>query len=269
MLAKWKTTGFSGLLMLLVVTGVTQRLDAQTEGPGSGWGRRPPLHTGSGPGDMRRMRTFAGGEIQTGFVFLNGQYLAPPYRIAIDGEDILINGLRVPAATIPRSQQRPGFSGRGGGFMVRRAADRLQGHLMQDGLLIHIDAYTCLLAQTDQAVAVVDILLGSESSEEKATQLAAGTAMELSLDQWATLANAFTGTPELADRLTVLKESVARQISSEDEAAWGYAISVPVMTTIGFGLSVFALGTLLACRLPLFTGDFDPSTVGRCSTSSV
>jgi len=122
-----KQIGLIFLLLTLLLNSVSENLWAQTETLNSGRPQRPPWQANPERRTARGVRTPAQAEISTGFVFLNGQYLCPPYTIALAGGDVSLNGVRLPTLSLARSSQRAYSQGRGG----RMPSQRLVGWLRQ------------------------------------------------------------------------------------------------------------------------------------------
>jgi hypothetical protein len=74
--------------------------------------------------------------------------------------------------------------------------------------------------------------------------------MEFSSIQWASLVDGFEVSPELLDRVAILRETLAQQQELGEQMPWYLGGSFPIMPILGFVLAVLALGTLLSCRPP-------------------
>lgn len=204
----------------------------------------PKDWAGQGEGDPEEV------EISTGFVFLNGQYVCPPYTIASSGTKVSLNGIMLPALSIARPNQRTPFQRRGG----RRPSQRLMGSLKQlltnDGLLIHLHEDTMAMIPFHQALPILDTLLSSQSPEEKIKGVIPEELTGVSSAQWTFLVDGFEASPEILDRVAILRETRAEQQELGGKIPWYLAGSFPIMPILGFLLAVLALGTLLSCRPP-------------------
>ena len=244
-------TGLVFVLMLQVLISGDQLADAQaqTEGLNTDKGRRPGQHLRApgrtGPGSYA-MESVA---VQTGFVFIDSQYMAPPYTLTIEGNELAINGIRLPVGALSRSNQRSVYQRRRGGMPTQRMAGWLKQQLTQDALFIHVNADTAVFVLCHQALPLLETLVSDLSPDKKVHALSTKDPKEISSAHWAALVQGFEGTPELSERITRLGTMLAQHNPAEG-TGWESSIPVPIMTAIGFGLSVFALGMLLACRPP-------------------
>lgn len=212
----------------------------------------PELHqTGSeGTQDLEKV------EISTGFVFINGLYACPPYRIASVENDVSINGIALAAQSVTQPMRSAHHSGRKVGSPTQPLAGQVIHHLEQDALLIVFEPDTAVLVPYYQAAAILNALSSDDSSNDKVNALTQGEGAALLREQWASLVDGFEPSQELQDRIAALGETLAKQQEFGEEAAWYLSGVFPIMTILGFALAVLALGTLLSCRPPVFFSKF-------------
>jgi hypothetical protein len=203
-----KQNGSIILLLTLLLTSVSEDLWAQPETLNSDKGRRSFSQGGPGGRTTRGARAPERVELSTGFVFLNGQYVFPPYTIAVAGNEISLNGVVLPPPSLTRSNQRTQFQRRGGRMPSQRQVAWLKQNLAQDGLLIHLDEKTMALIPGYRAVTILDTLLSSESPDYKVQALDQEELTEFSSIQWAALVDGFEASPELLDRVAILRETL-------------------------------------------------------------
>ena len=133
-------------------------------GPEFGPGRGPG---GSGPGNFGGFGGFGGGgfgggprferqpdrlpelPIETGYLFLDGQYLAPPYKIALAEGGVTVNGRQLPCRA-PEQE----FARGGGGDRRFENPDPWRRLAVQVG--IQLSNQAVVMAFTDQPLVVLD-----------------------------------------------------------------------------------------------------------------
>ncbi|MCF7974974.1 MAG: DUF5658 family protein [Phycisphaerae bacterium] len=244
-----KQIGLIFLFLILPINSASANLREQTEAVNSAKGRCLLLQVGLG-------RTARGAsnpeqvEISTGFVILHGQYIIPPYTIAVKDNEVFLNGIALPPLSDIQSNQHPHVQRRGTRRAPLRQVGWLKQNLEQDALLIHLNTETIALIPYYQASTVLDTLLSSESPEEKVQLLAQEEMAGFSSIDWASLVNGFETSPELQDRVANLRETLAQQQKVGDKAVWYLTGPFPIMPILGFAMTVLALGTLLNCRPP-------------------
>jgi len=244
--------GFIYLLWALLVNSALGEAWSQTGALHSDQSHRVLRQAGPGGRALRGGRALDKAEVSTGFVFLNGQYVCPPYAVSVTGNELSVNGIVLPAQSFIQANQQGQFPRRRAGMPPQRLAGQLKLNLAQDALLIHLDADSAALVPGYQTLTVLDTLLSSESREEKVRALVQEDLAAFSSTQWASLVGAFETPPELMDRVVALRETLAEQQELGDKMPWYLAGSFPVMPVLGFVLAVLALGTLLSCRPPAF-----------------
>jgi hypothetical protein len=110
-----KQIGFILLFLTLFLNSGSKGLNAQPESANSDRAHRLPPQGGPGDRAGQGPRGPEEFEISTGFVFLNGQYVCPPYTMASTGSKVSLNGIVLPALSLARSNQSTHSQRRGGG----------------------------------------------------------------------------------------------------------------------------------------------------------
>lgn len=200
--------------------------------------------------------------ISSGFVLFEGEYLAPPYTLVPDGEDLLINGRRVSArrAAGPRADNL-----RAEGSSVARTKRqsapfpfwvRMRQELQNDASLIVLDGKLIGVVPYAASIKMFDALLSDHSDEEKSALLAELNLRWMHPERWARVVAAFRPTAELVARVTPQIErnrlaSEANTAAHETYMRSRIFHSRPVTYTITVAtmlLAVIATGRLLTHR---------------------
>jgi len=238
------------LFLTLFLNAVPEGLNAQVESENSDRPQRLLPHAGPGDRASRNVQDLEEVEISAGFVFLHGQYVCPPYTIASTGNGVSLNGVVLPALPLARSDQRTHFRRRGRRVPLQRLVGWLKQSLAQDGLLIHLDEDTMAMIPFYQVLPILDALVSSQSPEEKIKGCTQQELTGFSSEQWTSLVHGFEVSPEVLDRVEILRETQAAQQELGGKIPWYLAGSFPIMPILGFVLSVLALGTVLSCQPP-------------------
>ncbi len=208
------------LFLTLFLNSVPEGLSAQVESANSDRPHRLLPQAGPGARALRGARGPEEVEISAGFVFLNGQYVCPPYTIASAGNEVSLNGIVLPVLSLTRSNQRMHFQRRGRRMPPQRLVGWLKQSLAQDGLLIHLDENTMTMIPCYQALPILDTLLSSQSLEEKIKGCTQQELTGFSLEQWAYLVDGFEASPEILDRVALLRETQAEQQELGGKTPW-------------------------------------------------
>lgn len=252
MKTKLKRIRLMFLLCILLFNARPGGLQAQTEAVNSDRGRRffaparPEGRPARGAPGLEQV------EVSTGFVFLNGRYISPPYTIAVKEGEASLNGVVLPGLSLAQQNQQGRFPRRRAWMPPQRLAGQLKHNLEQDALFIHLNTDSAALVPYYQAQPILDTLLSSASPEDKVEALSQAELDGFSASQWTALVEGFETSLELEERVTALKETLAEQQELGDKMAWYLAGPFPLMPILGFALAVLALGTLLSCRPPAF-----------------
>ncbi|HUT95362.1 MAG TPA: DUF5658 family protein [Thermoguttaceae bacterium] len=218
------------------------------------------------------VETVRGEPIDRGFVFVDGQFLPPPYVVGRRGDDLLINDRLVAkdwfARRGPRPDRRTGMGpGRRHGDFPQsrgrrreegraRTLEQLEDRLCTGGLLIWLDGGSAGFLEEESAIPVLDILLCDASNEEKLQSLIDEEVRGVGSSQWAEILESFQPTPELIERVGLVAAENQR-IADENETKHeklmlaGFFRSKPMsygVTIAAMGLAVVALGNLLSYR---------------------
>ncbi|MHC4179099.1 MAG: DUF5658 family protein [Planctomycetota bacterium] len=199
-----------------------------------------------------------GQAINSGYVILGGRYLSPPYVVGHRGEEVYINGHRIPAESL--REERPGGLGypdpwgpparrlrrwqHGGAFIMAR----VERWLINDGLFIGWDDDTADLVDPGCATEVLGILLSGEAKQAKVESLM-GIALErISTASWTGLVETFEPAAELRQRIRKHRESMAALQRPAPPAISGSSSLIYGVNVAGLALAVVAFGTLLNHR---------------------
>lgn len=166
--------GFTLLTWTLLVYSAPKEARAQTEAVRSDQPHRRLRQTGpegrpsQGTHDLEKVET------STGFVFVNGHYVCPPYRIASAGNEVSVNGVVLSARSLTQPNQPVRASRREVGGPAQRLARQLIHHLEQNALFIYLEPDTAVLIPYYQAAAILDTLSGGDSTDDKVQALTEG-----------------------------------------------------------------------------------------------
>jgi hypothetical protein len=199
-------------------------------------------------------RTIPSIPVNSGYVILDGQYLALPYVVAHDADHVFVNGTAVNAANLIQSQssQERARSRRGRVETDPAGAlhQRLQGRLMSNEVVVGLDPETVILLPFDTGVTILNTLVSDESDGEKVDALIAAGSRWWDRDQWERLVELFEKSPELSQRIEDYNAIVSGSSAVPDETF--RSSSLQSLLTIAAMLSaVLALGTLLSRRPPV------------------
>lgn len=206
--------------------------------------------------ETEQVETVEGQPIDSGFVILNGQYVAPPYVVGRRGDELLVNGRVVQlesSSRRPKGRGMGGGPGFGAGSRRRRPeqadpAAMVEQRLRNDAFLLGIDGQTAGFVPTGQEIELLEVLLSDAGDEAKLQQLAEHEIRWIDSARWAGLIETFKPTDQLRKRVETLVAKRDRLIASVQKPAsssdWlTYAITVTAMV-----LGVVALGNLLTDR---------------------
>jgi len=191
-------------------------------------------------------------EIQSGFVLSEGLYISPPYVVRFRQGRIFVNDIEVRDSN--RHQVNRRFMGirSMNPMFSRRLVTHVEQHLRLGGMLICSSGRPAAYLEAREAIPVLDVLMSDEQPGAKIRMLLQAGPDWIAKEQWELIAGKFDAPAELAGRLKVLKQrqSESEQADADYEWTWTFLSAI---TMTGFVLSVWALGTLLACRPPMIT----------------
>ena len=220
-------------------------LPVSVAGAQRGWARRP---------HHRQIDLDA--PVANGFVLLVGTYVAPPYRVEVRGEEIVLNGHPIrPGAILfsnsPGRDADPSFP-RGPATphtMAGLLARRLQGN----GLVLTFDDGSLLMLRWPTSLHVLDILLSAAGEQEKSEELAA--VLPGSPEQWGRVLSSFDAPPDLAQRVESLsltsdrgEPMMSRQTTRRgDDGEWVRVAAYATMP-LCVAAAVVGIGMLIKSR---------------------
>ena len=199
------------------------------------------------------METIEPVEIHSGFVISEGRYMPPPYVVRSRQDKVFVNGIEV------RDRNRPQITRR---FMdirsmnstfSRQPGTHIEQHLRRDGMLICSSSRPAAYLTAQEAIPVLDVLMSDELPGAKIQTLLQAGPDWVAKEQWKLIAGTFDAPAELSDRLQALKQRQSESEPADTDYEWSWAF-LSAITMAGFVLSVWALGTLLACRPPMIPG---------------
>jgi len=192
-------------------------------------------------------------EIHSGFVISEGRYMPPPYVVRLRQGKVFVNDIEV------RDRNRPQMTRRFMGMrsmnpmFSRQSGTHIEQHLRRDGMLICSSSRPAAYLTAQEAIPVLDILMSDEQPGAKIRTLLQAGPDWMAKEQWKLIAGTFDAPAEIADRLQVLKQRQSESELVDTDYEWSWAF-LSAITIAGFVLSVWALGTLLACRPPMIPG---------------
>jgi len=192
-------------------------------------------------------------EIHSGFVISEGCYIPLPYVVRSRQGKVYINDIEI------RDRNRPQITRRFMGvrsmnpMFSRQPGAHIEQHLRRDGMLICSSSRPAAYLTAQEAMPVLDILMSDERPVAKMQMLLQAGPDWMAKEQWKLIAGTFDAPVELADRLQALKQRQSESEQADTDYEWSWAF-LSAITMSGFVLSVWALGTLLACRPPMLLG---------------
>lgn len=218
-------------------------------------GGGPPPHDFRGPDGPRGYDGPTEATAKAGFVFVDGEYLPPPYDIRFAGEDLSINGRKLTCIPPP-----PIFFGRGfGGHGSQRGGEQSWRHMVLE-LKNHLSNEAVVMSFANQPFFVLDTstaydLLKSMTmqAERSVRQVSVRERLPDGFDKqiWDDWIDGFKPPENLRQRAAVLinKYDETQREALEDIRArrWLEALSYPLSVS-GMVMSVLAIGHLLGGR---------------------
>lgn len=195
---------------------------------------------------LGRAEDASGDSISSGFVVVDGRYLAPPYVVVRQDDDsILVNDLPFDVPS-PRLR-RPGMRRwRPATRLPFGPAERVERLLLNDGLVVRLADGTVGLFS--DSYPILQALQSDEPRTEKLRTLTESDRGQFTLEQWGELLDAFQRSSELAERLEPPEGIAADVTSYGGRRAMSY-----IVTVVGMLLVVYSFGTVLLFRPPLET----------------
>lgn len=215
----------------------------------------PALHDSTDNGNPRSQPDGTGrdaqegGPINYGFVIVDGRYLPPPYVVARQGEQILINGEPFDKERLANGlQRRRGRNGRKRRSQPLESDDdletKVERFLLNDGMAVRFPDGA--VGTMHDGYSVVSVLLSEERSDAKLRTLMTDGPQRITSAQWSSLIEGFEVTDDLRTRF------------ESDAAAWNGGIKESgsgsgrtmnyVLTVLGMLLAALAFGVVLGGR---------------------
>ncbi len=198
--------------------------------------------------------------IDSGFLIVDNRYIAPPYRIEHDGEQLRINGIAIGTPTRAGRFAEPPNSGGGPGFRGRRSFHHMppapRSESSSRSMLIQAERLflhgSLVIKFTDGTVgvfphgaAILVTLLSDGERTEKLRFLMSDSRQSITLAQWSALVDGFEADDGLRQRL--LTTEAARPASTEPlRQPPQYAVYL--LTVLGMILTVASFGIVLSHR---------------------
>ena len=197
--------------------------------------------------------------IETGYLVFDGHYVPPPYIVRQHGEEISVNDRCLP----PEQNTGPSFgfgpgpgSGRWWGYGRNRVSSRFsrtEQQFERGALLFVLEDGTSGFIVSDNAFAVLEILLSDASNEDKVESLADGRFPRFDLAGWTKIVECFEKSADVTERVRQVEEegkraveealAARRRVEFFDSAPLKYGVTVIAMVLV-----VIALGSLLNHR---------------------
>ncbi|MCA8997747.1 MAG: hypothetical protein KDA80_12200 [Planctomycetaceae bacterium] len=190
---------------------------------------------------------FVAVQIEEGFVFLNGIYVASPYELEIRNGNLLINGMAIPLSQFSvieedgRSRKTP-----------RSLMRKLERSLWEGGVLIHLNHDEPVLAgDSDFGYPFTRFLAGRPNPEELIDEMLESLPESSNFRLWEDFLLSLSVPPELRERadsflrpIEDVEQKNFDQIRSQHQVA---SLNYP-LTLLGMVLSVVAFGHVLQFR---------------------
>ena len=251
----------SGILLaisLVVLLPVSGRADESVIGQGPDQSvAGPEINPQPVEEAPQRRADYEGEPIDTGFLFVDGAYLPPPYIVSRARDRILING-----ATIATSQPRESATGgrrgheRGPGNGRRRfrvSVRELEEVLQSDGTVVLFENEQPALLYDLVAVEFLEALVLSLGQGERRSSVAGFAGEDADRELWDEFARGFTPPADLVSRVETLKAQYDRaeraNVAQIDGVRRSSTLLYP-LTVLGLVISALSLGNLLLSRPP-------------------
>lgn len=243
---------------------VCERLAAQ--GPRERDDRRPPREfRDGGPRDGGRRDGGPGGPppfgrgpdsptevtVKRGFVFVDGEYITPPYEIRYADGKVSINGHELTCQPPARMFGGRGFGPRGGDQPWRFAVNDLQSQLGNDCVMLSFKDQPYLVLDSATAYELLLSLVSQERRSLRQVEVMSRLPEDFNKEVWDEWIRDFTPPDDLRQRAAVL---VARYNTTQREAEaeiratqWMNRLAYP-LTMGSMVLTVLSIGHLLGGR---------------------
>lgn len=212
----------------------------------------PPAHeSGGNRGD------YLGDPINAGFLFVDGTYLAPPYVVSRQGDEILINAVVVErarpqdsASSEHHGNRRSGSRGRP---RFRYSVLEIEELLADDGAVIAFDGVPAIAIAQQLAVEFLNSLVLTQDRNERRYEMAGLAADDVDSETWDEFIRSFSPSADLVARVEALKtrddHTEASNIAQIAAVRRSEFLLYP-LTLVGMVISVLSLGNLLLSRPP-------------------
>lgn len=207
--------------------------------------------------------------VREGFLFVNGEYISPPYHLEVDEEGLRLNGKAL-GSELPRfgpGVGGPGFGGMGppgfglGGFgppraggtamLWRRVLFEVEQHLMHRCAVLLFEGQPTLVLDSGATYDLLASLTRTEGRSLRQVSLEQRLPPEFDRDVWDAWITSYVPPPELRDRAAVLIrqfEFAEQQLQEQmQKNQWKDSLAYP-LTVFGMILTVLATGHLLGGR---------------------
>ncbi|HIG30842.1 MAG TPA: hypothetical protein EYQ50_24780 [Verrucomicrobiales bacterium] len=181
--------------------------------------------------------------IASGFVILGGEYLAPPYVVTLDGNQLKINHLPVELVL------RKTSSNRRNALSQTRKRNEIEKHLFQDHLLFGLEGNIVKMMNPRRTMEILEVITSSEGTYNRLKRLARLDPAWINQEQWAYFLGEFQPPENLIDRFQEIRESMVDELvepyTEASPEPTGFAGFHYVTDMAGMLLLVVAFGNLL------------------------
>lgn len=231
----------------------------------------PPRGEGFGPGlgPARPPAELDPQPIESGYLFLDGAYLPPPYQVECTDEAVLVNGRELTCDLSEPEGGGRGFGSWRGLSVGRAAALTLQAELRTGSVVLSFAGQPKVLLDGGGSAYALFKILTTRGDDFRRVSLVERLRPGFDLDAWNAWLDRYEAPPELRSRAANLInsfETSERRALAEIAATkrlndWAYPLSM-----LGFGLIVLAMGHLLGGRphagQSAHGQDFSPQVIG-------
>ncbi len=210
----------------------------------------------SSEGGRAQPGTFESDPIETGYVFLDGKYLAPPYQVRVSDGTVYINeeplsGLS--AANGQDDRDSRGWGSRGAGFREnpyrRIIADLDSGHVV----FAYAEQPLMTLNDTLATREFLAVVTAGDKRSDALDELEAVLPDNVDYEKLSSWLSGFTPPPELIERakadIAAYDATEASNLESIAATRRADVLAYP-LTVVGMMLAVFAVGHVLLTRPP-------------------
>ncbi len=186
-----------------------------------------------------------------GFLFIDGEYIPPPYKIVGDADSLKVNDRELTCLPPPRESMGRGFGPRPSEGSLRYWFGMLQSQLALDYVVMSFPDQPCVVFDSNTTYDFLKSIIASESRSVRQVSLRDQLPLDFDRKVWDAWLEKFEAPGPFAVRAAALANTYERnqQTAMDDIQARRLLdkLAYP-MTVSGMVLSVLALGHLLGGR---------------------